>query len=301
MTREYPHIAARLIDEPLLAHPDKAQAVARVVLDCGSVEVNVAQVTQTAPQAGPLQERRMASRRDGQPFLFDPNTGVAVIEVLGSLAHRQGHIGASSGVMGYDGIRTQIDAAMADPSVRGVIFDIHSFGGEVAGAFQLADRMASFRGQKPMQAIADEVAFSAAYLIAAACDEIWLASDTAQVGSVGMVMVHVSYQGALEADGIKATIIHAGDQKADGNPFEDMTADQQERFQSKINAVYDEFVTRVAAWRGIADSRVRRTEVGIFMGEDAIAVGLANGIADPSRVFNALAGKVSSQPLLRAI
>ena len=64
--------------------------------------------------------------------------GIAVIEISGVLIHRGGWIGQSSGLTSYEGIAAQLQAALADPGVRGIALDIDSFGGEVAGAFDLA-------------------------------------------------------------------------------------------------------------------------------------------------------------------
>lgn len=286
----------RLVNVPLLAHPEKAQVVASVVLRRAGVDISVNARAEfvAAPAAGPLQERRMVQRYAEEPYLVDRETGIAVIQITGSLAHRQGYIGQSSGVMGYDGLGAQFQAAIENPSIKGIILDIHSAGGEVSGAFQLADRIAAGRGRKPIVAISDEMAYSAAYLLCAAADEVWLASNTAAVGSIGVVVVHLSFEKMLAMDGVKPTIIHAGARKADGNLYEDMSDEVRGRIQEKVDFVYAEFVSRIAAWRKIDETRVRATEAETFMGPDAIAAGLADGIADPVEVFQALAQQVAS-------
>ena len=234
---------------------------------------------------------------DRLPFLLDPESGIAVIEVAGSLAHRQGYIGAASGVMGYDGIAAAFEAAVAQPEVRAILLDLHSPGGEVAGAFQLADRIAAARGSKPLIALADELAASAAYLIAAACDEIALASEVAQVGSVGVVTVHVSYEEMLRNEGIRPTVITAGARKADGNPYQDLPEDVRDRIQAGVDGVMDQFVGRIATWRGLSGRAVRDTQAAMFMGRAAVEAGLADGIADPLTLFDALAAEI--RPALR--
>ena len=64
-----------------------------------------------------------------------------MIEIAGTLVHRGAWIGQSSGLTSYEGIAAQLQAALSDPAIRGIAFDIDSFGGEVAGAFDLADRI----------------------------------------------------------------------------------------------------------------------------------------------------------------
>lgn len=300
--REYPLVLERLLDTPLLAHPEKARVVAGVVLARQGVEVNVAASARfTAAKAGPLQERRMTEGREREPYMFDPGSGIAVIPVSGSLAHRVGYIGKSSGVMGYDGIAAAFGHAMDNPSVRGVMLDIHSPGGEVHGAFQLADRIAAARGAKPVIAMVDEMAYSAGYMLAAACEEVWLAADTAGVGSIGAVVVHASYQQMLESEGIKVTIIKFGARKADGNPFEDLPAEARDAAQARIDTIGKAFVARVAAWRGVGAGKVRATEAGIFLGAEGVKAGLADGIAPPADVFDALAAKVNPGRMVRLV
>lgn len=303
---EFAHLADRIINTPLLAHPAKAEVVAGVVMARRGVSVNVSASAEfnQAPKAGPLQDRMVRRYEEGylEPaLLVDAETGVAVIEVLGSLAHRQGYIGASSGVMGYDGIGAQLELAQARGDVRAILFDIHSAGGEVSGAFQLADRIASFRGGKPMVALADEMAFSAAYLLAAACDAVALASDVAQVGSVGVIRLHFSFQEMLKADGIEPTIIQAGAYKADGNPYQNLPEETRTRMLTEVEEVYAVFVQRVAAWRGISEAAVRATEAGVFMGQGAIDAGLADEITDPITTLTMLADLAGSRPALRAV
>ena len=60
---------------------------------------------------------------------------------------------------------------------------IDSFGGEVAGAFDLADRIRAVRAQKPVHAFVAEHALSAGYVLASQADQIIL-PRTGAVGSI---------------------------------------------------------------------------------------------------------------------
>ena len=51
---------------------------------------------------------------------------------------------------GYDGIAKRLQQAISDPDVKGILLDIDSPGGEVAGAFDTADLIARAREQKPV-------------------------------------------------------------------------------------------------------------------------------------------------------
>jgi ClpP class serine protease len=119
---------------------------------------------------------------------------IQVIPVYGALSHRStGLLSWLFGdVMTYESIRRDFQAALTNSEVGSILFDIDSHGGEVAGVFDLADDIYKARGSKPILAIANENALSAAYLIASAADEIYL-SRTADVGSIGVTAVHCDY------------------------------------------------------------------------------------------------------------
>lgn len=288
----------RIINTPLLATQEKAEVVVSVLLRRAGVEVTIEageDVMAPARSAGPLQEARMVSRHGDHPYLFDPESGIAVIEVIGSLAHRQGHLGMSSGVMGYDGIQAQLDSAVMNPTVRGIMLDMHSFGGEVSGAFQLADRIGEVSEMKPTITIVDDVSLSAAYLLASQTDEVWLSGETAEVGSVGVVMVHMSFEAMLKEDGVEVTIIKSGDQKADGNPFESISAETLARFQATVDSVAGQFYGRVAQGRGLKEKAVKDMEAGRYMGQSAVTAGLADGVANPIEVFGAFADELNQE------
>jgi ClpP class serine protease len=289
-------ILERVLNTPLLAHPAKAEIVAAVVLRQANIEVNVAanaEIVNAPKRLGPLQEQMLREQDyDDRPFLF--GQGIAVVEVTGSLAHRQWHLRESSGVMGYDGIGAQFDAARADREVRAIMIDIHSPGGEGSGCFQLADRIFAARGEKPLIAVADEMAFSAAYAIAAACDEVYLASETAGAGSVGAAYVHMSFERMIKGEGVKATIFQSGERKLEGNPLEDLSPETIEIIQAEVDLYGRMFEGRVAKWRRLSPEAVRATEAATFMGQTAIDVGFADGIATPFQVFDALIAEIGA-------
>ena len=123
--------------------------------------------------------------------------GIAVIEISGVLIHRGGWIGQSSGQTSYEGIAAQVEAAASDPSVRGLALEIDSFGGEVAGVFDLADRIRALRATKPVWAFVAEHAFSAGYALASQADRILL-PRTGALGSIDVVVMHADLSGQLD-------------------------------------------------------------------------------------------------------
>jgi len=211
-----------------------------------------------------------ASSRDTPDFVGD----TAIIPIHGFLAHRFAyHIDGFA--TGYDYITSMVAKAEASPNIKNIVFDVNSGGGEVAGAFEAAEFIA--RSTKRTVAVVDSSAYSAAYLLACACDEITL-SATASVGSVGVVVQHYEVSKALESDGVKVTYIYAGARKVDGNPYQPLTDEAHANISAHIQEMYQMFVEYVSNHRGISVDDVRGTEAGIFLGNEAVRLGLADTI-----------------------
>lgn len=224
----------------------------------------------------------------GKPFAF--SHGLAIIPVSGTLINRFGYSWGS--VTGYNFIRSQLDMAMADPDVRGIVFDLSSHGGEVAGCFELVDDIYAARGGKPMLGVIDAHCYSAAYAIASALDRVVI-TPTGGAGSIGVVAMHIDMSKALDAAGVKVTFIHAGKHKVDGNPFEELSDEVRADIQSRVNRSYDTFVATVARNRGLSESAVRDTEAQTYRAEDALQLGLVDAIASPSKAVQAFFSELS--------
>jgi signal peptide peptidase SppA len=199
--------------------------------------------------------------------------GVAVIEISGGLTYRAYNWWTTS----YLDIRDSFRAAIADVRALSVVFLIDSPGGEVAGLFDLVDEIYKTRGTKPIIAIADEAAFSAAYAIASAADEIYL-SSTAQVGSIGVIAIHIDQSGYDKNLGLRYTAIFAGNHKNDFNPHEPLKVDGKELLQAHVDKLYDMFTAIVARNRSMTQAAVVDTQAGFYMGAAAVEAGLADGI-----------------------
>lgn len=256
------------------------------------LEVEAADKTAASlPDRASLFGNDLAQRhqRNGiQPFAVVD--GIAVIEIAGTLVHRGAWIGQSSGLTSYEGIAAQLQAELADPGVRGIALDIDSFGGEVAGAFDLADRIRAARAQKPVHAFVAEHALSAGYVLASQADRIIL-PRTGAVGSIGVVALHTDISGALDQKGIAVTLIHAGARKVDANPYQPLPEAVHDQMQRELEVVRFLFAETVAAGRGdrLTHAAALATEAAVFRGADAIAAGLADELADPVTAFHAFA------------
>jgi len=293
-------IAQRAFNTPLMVDPAKAlaflsglgpritgQEIVFQGLDVDIPDQSAASLPARASLFG--NDLAQRHRRNGsQPFAVVD--GIAVIEIASTLVHRGAWIGQSSGLTSYEGIAAQLQAALADPAVQGIALDIDSFGGEVAGAFDLADRIRAARAQKPVHAFVAEHALSAGYVLASQADRIIL-PRTGAVGSIGVVALHTDMSGALDQKGIAVTLIHAGSHKIDANPYQPLPEAIHNQMQRELEVVRFLFAETVAAGRGdrLSDAAALATEAAVFRGADAIAAGLADELADPVTAFRAFA------------
>ena len=204
---------------------------------------------------------------------------VAVIPICGVLSHRSS--GLFSFVFGetanYERIGQQFHAALNDDSVDTIVFDVDSPGGVVAGAFDLADEIHQARGIKPIVAIVNECALSAAYLLASAADKVYL-SRTADAGGIGIIVFHCDQSEAEKAAGLNYTAIYAGDRKNDFTPHEPLSKEAYQEAKQKIDSTYDLFVSTVARNRGLSPQTIIDTQAAIYSGSNAVEVGLADGV-----------------------
>lgn len=293
-------IAQRVFNTPLMLDPAKALAVLTGLgprITGRPISVDGREVDPEAREAAALPARaslfghdlgRGQARTSDQPFAVVD--GIAVIEIAGTLVHRGAWIGQSSGLTSYEGIAAQLQAALADPGVRGIALDIDSFGGEVAGAFDLADRIRAARAVKPVQAFVADHALSAAYALAAQADRIIL-PRTGAVGSIGVVAMHSDMSGALDREGIAVTLIHAGARKLDANPYQPLPEAVRARIAGELEDLRQLFAETVAEGRGRRLDAIQAlaTEAAVFRGEAAVFAGLADEVADPVTAFRAFA------------
>lgn len=296
----FPNLAARIFNTPLMVEPQKARVIVGVLSPrfgfgaLGEIEpAEVAPPVNLMPTARPAREARIAEseilgRSYGEPYTLDLETGIARLSVEGTLAHRQGYIGASSGVTGYDGISAQIEAIARDSRVLGALVDIHSPGGEVYGAFDTAAKLRSLAELKPVWAVANEAAFSAAYLLGSAATAFF-APRTAQVGSIGVLWLHLDHSGMLEREGVVPTFITAGALKSEGNPLEPLSAETVARVQTEVNETASLFYETVAEFRDLEAGFIESLEAGIFGSAEAVKLGLLDEVASVDEVEEAFA------------
>lgn len=204
---------------------------------------------------------------------YDTIHGVAVVNVRGVLSKRGGWR-----TLGYEHIRTAVQTALEDRSVRAILLDIDSPGGSADGVKVLADWLCSVRGQKPMCAYADGTMMSAAYWLGAATGRVY-APVSAEVGSIGVVVQHLDWSGFNARTGVNVTYVHAGKWKVVGNPDNPLSEDDMACLQAQCDTLYSMFASDVSASMGLDASAPEQWADGqTFFAEKAQELGLVNAI-----------------------
>lgn len=159
--------------------------------------------------------------------------------------------------------------ALADPAIGSILIDIDSPGGSVYGVSELAAEIMQARSQKPVVAIANSLAASAAYWVGCAASEFYV-TPGGEVGSIGVWQAHEDWSAAMEEAGVKTTLISAGKFKVEGNPYQPLDTEAQDFMQSRVNDYYTAFTKAVAKGRGVSIDQVRNgMGQGRVLGADA--------------------------------
>ncbi len=226
-------------------------------------------------------EKRLGRQLVNEAQSYEIRDGVAIIPVNGVLAKRANLMTQVSGMSSTELIGRDIKQAINDPAVIGIVLAIDSPGGTVDGTQALANIVASARGIKPTAALADGCMCSAAYWIGAQADAVYIAGDTVQVGSIGVVASHTDISGAQAAEGIKTTEITAGKYKRVSSQYGPLSEDGRATIQAQVDHLYSVFVAEVAKARGVPEQKVIQdmADGRVFIGQQAKAAGLVDGVS----------------------
>lgn len=273
-----PHVAGRIFSAPLMISHAKLEVILGVL----------------APR---LQGGTLAPKENAEParrFEVTPD-GIAVIPILGTLVRRSMGLDALSGLTSYAELSAQFTQAVSNPSVRAILLDIDSPGGEAGGVFDLADQIYAARQVKPVWAVANEEAFSAAYALAASAERLYV-PRTGGVGSIGVIAVHLDQSQADAEEGLKYTAVFAGKRKDDFSQHKPLADPARDSLQKEVNRIYGLFVQSVARGRSMDTESLRATEAALFFGDEAKTAGLADKLGTIETALADLSLSLSNPP-----
>lgn len=221
--------------------------------------------------------------------IFNRPPTVSVLRLSGPIG--SGGFGRSLDIARIGGL---IERAFKPPRLAAVALEINSPGGAPVQSALIADRIRRLADKKhvPVFAFCEDVAASGGYWLACAADEIF-ALDNSIVGSIGVVSAGFGLDQAIERLGVERRVRTAGENKWRLDPFQP-TKVEDEAWLAELQAkMHHSFINYVKERRG---ARLDGAPENIFSGEaflgsDAVAFGLIDGIGSTRDVVEARFGE----------
>ena len=241
----YEHLISRAMATPWAIEPAYAERVASLLVR----RVIAGTVSPTEISAAVGQQRSQD---------IDVDSGVAVTRMYGLILPKANIMTEASGAMSAEVFASTFEALCADGEISAIVIDCDSPGGSTDGIAEAHARMAAAKAEsgKTVVAVSSYMMCSAAYWLCCIADEI-VASPSSMTGSIGVFAIHESVAGQLETEGVDVTLISAGEEKVDGNPFEPLSPRAAASMQGRIDAMYGAFVRDVAGGRNATPAAVR--------------------------------------------
>ncbi len=229
------------------------------------------------------------SDEDDSCFRFEVVNGhTAILPIRGIIMHR---FCWWYGGTACEDIVSVIKKLVAMPQIRNIILDIDSPGGEVGGVEQVANAIYNNRDKKNFFAVSNTLCASAAYWIASSCHKLYSAEKSSEWGSIGVILVHFSYEKAIKAQGVEITHIETGEKKSLGSPYRDLSDEEKEEISKEIHEVYNNFRSSVVRGRDITEQEIIDMEARTFMADESKKRRLSDGHYTVSELASILAKK----------
>lgn len=227
---------------------------------------------------------------------YSRHGNVAVVDVSGPLTNSDSFWNALFGITSYNSIRNGLIEAASDPEVKEIVMNIDSPGGSPAGLPDVSSLIQKIGAAIPVTAYTAGHMTSAAYWLGSAADKVY-AGPTATVGSIGVITTHFDVTKNLEKEGVTPTVIRAGDKKALGGPYEELSKEAKADIQGQLDHLHDVFIGQVADHRGMSFGDVKKNlaDGSTFIGEQAVSIGLADGITTLDALVGGLQARYESK------
>lgn len=225
---------------------------------------------------------RSVDRQWGRP------ARIAVVYGLGATARESG--------MNARDLAERIRELAEDRSVDAVVFRVDSPGGDPLAADLVAEALRTVGERKPVVVSQGQVAGSGGYWVSMYGDRI-VAGPNTVTGSIGVIGGWLYDRGLADRLGLKADHVQRGEH-ADVTagisllgltlPERNLTEAEQDRVETNVRAIYDQFVAKVAEGRDTTEAHVREVAEGrIYSGRAGREVGLVDeigGLLDAIRI-----------------
>lgn len=212
--------------------------------------------------------------------------GVAILAIAGPVFRYANLFTDISGATAIQQVDAEFTRLLNDKSVRAIVLDMDTPGGQLNGTSEFAQRVYEARGKKPVIAYASNMAASAGYWIASAAEQV-VAFPTASLGSIGVVM------SVLKPDDEDADVIEI---VSSISPYkrEDVTEGEgRKRLQAQVDKLGEMFVDVVAMQRK-TDAKTVLAKYGkgaMLLADDALKAGMVDRVASLDALIKDLSAK----------
>lgn len=209
--------------------------------------------------------------------------GIAVLEINGAIVPKANLFTQICGGASAQILTKQMESMAVDPRVKGVVLAWDSPGGSVQGIPVLAKAVRELADAKPCASVSVGTMCSAAYWAGCGANAIYASGETDTVGSIGVVATHTYDPRAATK---QTTEITAGRYKRMVSDTKPLTAEGEAYLQAQVDEIYSVFLETVADNRRVSVDQVltNMADGRVFIGRQALAAGLVDGIASVDQV-----------------
>lgn len=232
----------------------------------------------------------------GEEVLYEGTGGkIAVISLDGIISESESSDVFSVTGISIKDINNQIDKALADDDVEGILIKMNSPGGEAVASDLIYNKVMEAREEKKVVTWMSGMGASGGYLIAAGSDKI-VSHPGCLTGSIGVILQLSNMDDLYEKVGIQVKTFKSGEFKDDEGVFDDdKDGEADVIFQDLIDESYDDFVNAIVDGRDMDKTKVVELADGrIYTGRQAYENGLVDEIGymdDAIGVLEDLVGK----------
>ncbi len=218
--------------------------------------------------------------------------GIALYDIKGKMLSQGNWFTRMLGIATYDDIANALSVMSQDPEVTQVLIAMNTPGGNVAGISDLSESWKRLNAEKPVTVHTSGTLASAGVWLSSNSNKIY-ASEVAEVGSIGVVLQHASYQKQLEKEGVKVTTIKSAPLKYVGDPTKDLSAEELEHLQKKVDESDGLFKKQLYTTRPqiLPDAFTGET----FSASESLRLGLIDGINTFTQVFEQLSATAADR------
>ena len=231
----------------------------------------------------------------GTPLeLVDGN--VALIPLTGKIVSGEDTSFIESGVQAQK-IIDMIKEADEDTSIKAIVIEINSPGGSPVASYEIARAIKT--AEKPTIALIREQGASGAFWAATAAQKVF-ANPMSVTGSIGVIGSYVELSGLLERYNMTYRRLVSGKYKDALSKYKELTPEEAELFQQKLDKLHDYFITAVAENRKMSKARVIQDADGfIMLGEEAKEKGYVDYLGGRDEVKEYLKTTLGIEPKYR--